>query len=460
VRSFHKKATGWCGDSTTRKGSDTCYVPKGLSATVPAESKHRTKTEMIQTKTKNNADSDNTCQSIVCFASVDWWYHPRGHFDCQIMTRLVRRVPVLWVNPIGMRLPHPGKSRLSLQRYVRKTASLVRGLQQDGSGMWIYSPVFIPCYRRRCLQINGWLLARQVSVLRHLLGLDRAAVWATLPTVAPAVVRSQWQHVFVNRCDDFAAFEEADGDTIREMEELLLQCADRSFYVNRQLLEEERLSTRRAIYLGNGVDLQHFAPQEDCTAARVHQLKHLRRPVVGFYGQLQDYTVDSELLCRVARHIAPATLLLIGLQAMDLSALLKHSNVFYLGPIPYRDLPSYARCFDVALLPWRRNRWIQHCNPLKLKEYLALGLPVVSVRFPELAPFEPLVYPADSREEFLSALDAALAERDTQAAVRRRRAVGDSDWEQLANRVASIMGIPCSRPHQLVGAAIPGGRPN
>ena len=63
---------------------------------------------------------------VVCFAGVDWWYHNRGHSECQIMQRLAERVPVLWVNSIGMRLPAPGRSELVLHRYAHSARYLIR----------------------------------------------------------------------------------------------------------------------------------------------------------------------------------------------------------------------------------------------------------------------------------------------------------------------------------------------
>ncbi len=75
---------------------------------------------------------------------------------------------------------------------------------------------------------------------------------------------------------------------------------------------------------------------------------------------------------------------MIGPKAMDISRLQAEPNVVYLGPVQYAKLPAYAAQFNVALMPWLQNEWIKGCNPIKLKEYLALGFPVVAMRFPEL----------------------------------------------------------------------------
>ena len=89
-----------------------------------------------------------TADAVICFAGVDWWYHNRGHSECQIMRRLAKRVPVVWVNSIGMRFPTKGKTELPWRRYLRKAKSTLKGLRRDESGMWVFSPLFLPIYRQ------------------------------------------------------------------------------------------------------------------------------------------------------------------------------------------------------------------------------------------------------------------------------------------------------------------------
>jgi glycosyltransferase involved in cell wall biosynthesis len=65
-----------------------------------------------------------------------------------------------------------------------------------------------------------------------------------------------------------------------------------------------------------------------------------------------------------------------------------------LGRRDYRDLPAYCARFDAALLPFRINPMTRSINPIKLREYLAAGLPVVSTPLPEVIRWlEPLSTP-------------------------------------------------------------------
>jgi len=392
-----------------------------------------------------SARTDGGADGVVCFAGIDWWYHSRGHSECQILRRLARKQPVLWINSIGMRTPRPGGTELALVRYGRKIRSTLKGLRRDSSGMWVYSPLFLPRYSPRALAANGWALRQQIRVLLRLLGVRRPSVWVTVPTAAPAVLGLPWRRTVFNRSDDFSALPEVEGPLIRRLEHALLDRSDHVLYVNRGLFERERATVPGARLIDHGVDFEHFVgarPQPHETPPDPpSELRNLRRPVVGFYGGLNEYQIDLDLMIQCARRVPDGTLLLIGHRAMELDRLLREPNVRFLGPIPYADLPRYAAQFDVGSMPWQQNQWIEGCNPIKLKEYLALGFPVVSMHFPMLEPYRGLVRMARGREAFLTELDAALADRDAAAAAARRASVRESSWDALALSVGRWLGL-------------------
>lgn len=385
-----------------------------------------------------------TADGVICFAGVDWWYHNRGHSECQIMRRLAKRVPVVWVNSIGMRFPTKGKTELPWRRYLRKAKSTLKGLRRDESGMWVFSPLFIPIYRPSVVRLNSVLLAIQLKTISLALGIKNASAFVTIPTAVGAAERVARSRLVFNRSDEFSTFREADSSLIYPLERRLLAKADTVIYVNRGLLEREQSLARDARYLGHGVDWGHFAVNREKSIIP-DALKSLPKPIIGFYGALDDYTVDLELMIKVARHVKQGTLLVIGPKAMDISRLEAEPNVRYLGPIPYADLPAYAAHFDVALMPWLQNEWIAACNPIKLKEYLAMGFPIVTTEFAELKPFEHLVHSATTHEQFLAGVDRALAENDPALRELRRQSVRGDSWDVAADRVAEMLNLPPRR---------------
>jgi len=54
---------------------------------------------------------------------------------------------------------------------------------------------------------------------------------------------------------------------------------------------------------------------------------------------------------------------------------------------PFQELPRYGRTFDAAVIPFRINDLTVSVSPIKLKEYLAMGKPVVSTALPAVVDY-------------------------------------------------------------------------
>jgi glycosyltransferase involved in cell wall biosynthesis len=167
--------------------------------------------------------------------------------------------------------------------------------------------------------------------------------------------------------------------------------------------------------------------------------KRLRRPVIGFFGLVAEW-VDLELIAFMARARPGWSFLLVGHVAADTSALTGVGNVTLVGPQPYASLPGWAKSFDVALIPYRDVRQTRNANPLKLREYLAAGRPVVSTPNSDVERFRDWVKVAQSGPEFLAQVEAALSEDSAERARARRSAVASLTWTARAQSVLEIVG--------------------
>src|SRR4029077_9592618 len=111
-------------------------------------------------------------------------------------------------------------------------------------------------------------------------------------------------------------------------------------------------------------------------------------------------------------------------------------NIHYLGAKPYATLPAYGSAFDVAIIPYRLTQQVIHANPIKLREYLAMGKPVVSVSTPEIDKYADVVAISRTREEFLMNLDDAVSGPSSPAAIRQRmRRVEGLSWDARLGKV-------------------------
>ena len=151
--------------------------------------------------------------------------------------------------------------------------------------------------------------------------------------------------------------------------------------------------------------------------------------MIGYFGLIAAWT-DLEMLEAMARQRPEWNLLLVGHAAVDVGNLARLPNVTMVGAQPYESLPGWAKAFDVAIIPYRLNDQVRNANPLKLREYLATGKPVVSVRTPEVERFAPMLHIGEHIPGFISAIDAALREEGVDLRMRRMAAVSDMSWEQ------------------------------
>jgi glycosyltransferase involved in cell wall biosynthesis len=229
-----------------------------------------------------------------------------------------------------------------------------------------------------------------------------------------------------------------DGDTIRAFDRKLKAEADVTLYVSRLLFEQEGAECRKAYFLDHGVDYDRFAGAAEDTWVP-EEMRVARRPVVGFFGGIDDHTSDVALLTEAARQASDLTFILVGSASADLSGLRALANVQLLGQRPYEQIPHYGKCFDVAIMPWQQNRWIEACNPVKLKEYLALGKPVVSTPFPELAQYDGLIYRATDPATFVAAIRQALAEDNGERRATRRERVKAHTWDAKAEEALRVI---------------------
>src|SRR5690606_25451344 len=112
-----------------------------------------------------------------------------------------------------------------------------------------------------------------------------------------------------------------------------------------------------------------------------------------------EATFDPPLFGAVAKALPDVHFVLVGDCTID-ADWQRLPNVSLLGRRPYEEVPAYMAACDVLIMPWNRSEWIRACNPVKLKEYLAVGRPVVSTSFAELARYEGYVEVADGPEAF------------------------------------------------------------
>lgn len=396
-------------------------------------------------QTRRQPSWRDLCGGVVCFGGEDYWYHNRGHYDMQMMREASsgpHAVPVLYVNSIGMRTPRLGEGRMFLTRLRRKFRSLRRGLVHVRPDFSVFSPVVAPGRLGRAL--TGWSLPSQVRRAARRCGITRPLVWVACPPAAGAAEALRPARLVYQRTDRFEAFPNVDRDAIAAADRSLKQRADLTLFCSRLLYEAEQDQCRRAAYVDHGVDYARF--EEAGVKARGSggetgpaDLGSIPRPRVGFVGGIDSHTFDPPLLVEVARLLPECAFVLVGACSLPAGWTDGLPNVHLLGQRSYDEVPAYMAACDVLIMPWNAGEWIKACNPVKLKEYLAIGRPVVTTRFDELRRYDGLVRTAGNAADFAYAIREALHRPDPAAVEAGRERVRTETWEAKADLVARLL---------------------
>lgn len=380
-------------------------------------------------------------QDFVVFAGQDWYNHGRAHADHQIARELANSGRVLIVSSIGMRMPMPGKTDKPLRRILRKLRSTLRYFTRPLASvpnLVVFAPVSIPLFSNPWIRaLNAHSVAFQVRVAASALHLHSPAMLVVIPTAFDVIQHLPWHPRAYLRLDDHASAEDVDQGLIRSMEDGLIAGVDHVVYASETLMEREHDRTSgKARLIDHGVELEHFT----LNGNEPTDMAAIAHPRIGFFGQIERFVVDIALLEKLADSLPNAQLVLIGRCTTDIEALRQRPNVHFLGWRDYEEIPDYGRAFDVGICPMPINEWTKSANPIKVKEYLALGLPVVSTRIPQLECYRDVIAFAETPEEFVEAVAAALACGSTAADRQRRRAVVENDgWDRRAVEVRELL---------------------
>jgi glycosyltransferase involved in cell wall biosynthesis len=343
-------------------------------------------------------------KDFICFCN-DWDGDPLS--KKQIVSRLARKNRILWVNSTGNR--NPTASAHDVRRALKKLWGFARGCRTVAQNISVFCPLVIPLHGNRAARwMNRRFFASSLRRACEKLGFQKPITLTFVPS-SDDVVGSLNERCIIYYCvDEYSQFTGTDRAAILEMELSLIEKSDLVIVSSSRLYESKRLYNANTFLITHGVDINHF--RQACLAETVipEDCPTPSGPVIGFFGLIEDW-VDLDLVRHVALARPGWSFVLIGEVRADTSAVCNLPNVYLLGRRNYQSLPGYCKAFDIAILPFVDNELTLAANPLKLREYLAAGLPVVATPLPEVLKFNGLVHMARTAEEYLFEIDALLS---------------------------------------------------
>lgn len=379
---------------------------------------------------------------IVCFSPNPWQALWRNRH--QIMSRLARQNRVLFVEPapflrqVWTDLSRRGPAALA-------SPPLVSPLPQ----LWVYrAPGYAAVSGRPPLaELTFALRRRHLRRTLRRLGFDRPLLWVFQYNGGEMVGHLDERLRIYHAVDEYAAYEldvppcqeQARRAHIRALEADLIARMDLVFVASEALYESKRLLHPHVVLVPNGADYEHFARPGPTPAA----MASLPRPRLVFAGAINE-KVDLALLAEVAARRPDWQIVLIGpvtwrRPGPALASLRQQANVHFLGEQSPADLPAYLHAGDVCLMPYVRNEWTRNISPLKLYEYLATGLPIVSTPIPAVAPFADLVLVAADADSTIAAIAQALADDSPERRRRQQEIARLHTWDNRLERMSAAI---------------------
>ncbi|MBA4167338.1 MAG: glycosyltransferase [Chitinophagaceae bacterium] len=226
------------------------------------------------------------------------------------------------------------------------------------------------------------------------------------------------------------------------LEEEIIARADYTLCTSHELTRLKSPLSERVFFHPNAADTALFNKAADKLFERPADMNYPDRKIIGFTGSI-EYRTDFELLKQIALSHKDKIIYLIGPvygeEHID-AGLLSIPNITFAGPRDIDKLPAYLQYFDCAIIPYKKTILTRSIYPLKINEYLAAGLPVVTTDFSEdIYSFHANAYVVESREAFIEAIDIAINEDNEQKKQQRLAAAALNSWTKRVSEFWDII---------------------
>jgi len=375
-------------------------------------------------------------ESIIFFSSDDWGWKTSKY---QLSTRFAKENKVLFVSSIGFRAPTASSDDLS--RIWKKIKSFFKGIKKINENLFVLTPLVIPFtwfpFRKH---LNSGILKMQIGWAKWRLNFGKPYLFIFSENWHDYVIRMPRKKLVYYIVDEHASFSGIDAQQFKDMDKKLNQAADVIFCSARTLFEKNVKNNPNTYYMPHGVSYELFSSTLDDSTTIATDIKPIPGPIFLFFGHISYDWVDHELVKFLAKNKPDWSWVYVGKYSMDKLEFNDYKNIYLLGEKDFEQLPSYCKGADIATIPFIYSELTNNCNPLKLPEYLAAGLPVVSTNIPEVKrSFGEECYIGEDHQGFLNACEKAIDENNEHRNLKISKEMSAHSWEQRINEVFRIV---------------------
>ncbi len=377
-------------------------------------------------------------QFIICDSNIPW--HHNRYSKHHLMSRLARENDVVFVNPQVDALKYAGEHGWSQTRFGARFS------YPEGEKLEVFQSLAVP--RRgsaqTLLKLDERFLCRQLRGIIRRHGGRPPILFIGNPWNVFLVDAFPESPCTIYHCSDNfpAGFSGGLRTKIEQREAELIRRVDVVACTHERLRQKCLGLGGKAHLVPHAVDESVFRTED--IGPEPSDLKDVPRPRAIYVGSL-DHLIDFDLIADVARMSSEFHFILVGPVAEDcresLNAIVQLPNIRWLGPKPWTELAPLLWHSDVGIMPFLVTDWTATGSPLKLFEYLAAGLPVVSTRIHEFpGQVSAFVRVADTSREFSEHTESAHSENSSEQTTSRMDAVRSSyTWTQRAQELGALI---------------------
>jgi len=379
-------------------------------------------------------------QDIICISSIDWDFLRQRHQI--LMTMLAQEGNrVFFVENLN---PNPTIDLSILSKAIKRVGRIFLKLNEKEKeqipNLTVITPFIMPFKNRIAEFINKNILLRFVLFYLKLKGVKRPVIWTYLATsLALRLINNLEPQTLIYDCVIDASLHPDSPKDIKISERKLIESADLIFTDNHYSLKKCKEINACAYIIPPGVDFeQFFLPDINKDADLL--LDNIRHPRIGYFGGIEEFRVDIELIAYIAEERPNWNILIFGpMRRTDIS-ILKLKNIIIGDPVAHSVLPCYLQKLDVLILPYKIKEFTKSMFPAKIFECLATGKPIVSTALEEFNFFEEgVIRIAKTKEEFVQAIADSL-DSDTEAHKQKRLKIArENSWEERFKEIRAII---------------------
>jgi glycosyltransferase involved in cell wall biosynthesis len=381
-----------------------------------------------------------TGQNILCLATDPWNSIWRNRH--QIMSRLAQANRVLYAEP------HVLAANEALKATFKPQQSAPR-LKHIANGLWVYRhPTWGFISRWTALDQLG--LRLRIFALRHALKklkMSSPILWVVDPRHGKMVGQFEESLVCYHVVDNYAAapwHSEHARMAVEKGEQFMLSVADLVIVTSPALLEAKKTYNSNVHLVRNAVDYTQFAAPMKTNNGPPADVASIPAPIIGYVGAVSN-KLDYELLDAIARARPDWAFVLVGPVSSQLEPTARRfvqnhpSNVYLLGQCDVVDVPNYIQACQVCLLPYRRDKYTESIDSLKLYEYLACEKPVVATDIPAAHEQSQVVQIAKDAIDFVNQLQSALEPASLEKRALRRSIALQNTWNHRVEQISALI---------------------